>query len=291
MKKIIAIFIALIAIASPVQAADNQKTLVIIDNGYDASVTNYTKNIVAERCVSPMTASCPNKSLMQDGAGAAALSADQIKLRSTHGTEMLSAAVASNPDVKVVFIRLASFTKSGFLYGNDNDLANVLNWVHSNRSYLNVGAVSYSVSRTYKGTCPVHNGLNSAIENLKSAGIPFVAAAGNNYNVSQVSFPACINSAIAVGAVENGGYALYSNAGKELDFAANGRLDVVMAGTTKRINGTSVATQVFASSWVTLASKKSLQYNDLYSLIATTATPVKNTKVNALAIDMGKALA
>lgn len=293
MKKTIAIFIALFSlVAMPVQAAEVQKTLVIIDDGYDPSLTEYTKNIIAERCVSSMVLSCPNNMTIMDGKGSAALTPAQLAFKTaTHGTEMLASAVSSNPSIKVVFVRMASFTKTGFVYGTDTDLANVLNWVYANRTNLNIGAVAYSISRVYSGTCPTHAGITNATNNLIAVGIPFIAAAGNNYDITKVNFPACIPSVIAIGAVDNNVHTLYSNAGTGLDFDAQGQLDVSWAGTVKRINGTSPAAQVFAASWINLASVKTLGYNDLYSLIAKTATSVTNSKgVKALAINLDKAL-
>ena len=48
----------------------------------------------------------------------------------------------------------------------------------------------------------VHPALRDTIISLRAAGIASVIASGNNYSCGAISYPACISSAISVGATD-----------------------------------------------------------------------------------------
>ena len=114
-KKIIAALL-LLTIWVPVNAQAALKnqtqptpTLAIVDTAIDTSLPIFNGKIVAEVCIMDWSL-CPNQSSFMEGVGAASLPSHQISLDGfDHGTQMASAAVMSNPNMNIVFIRIFGF--------------------------------------------------------------------------------------------------------------------------------------------------------------------------------------
>lgn len=291
MKKIVAIAVALLSII-PIQAnADTAQNIVIIDTGYDSSVSQFAGKVVYEAC---FTSSCPNGKTFQEGAGSAILTPTQLKATSAiHGTKMLSASILTNPSATYVFIRAYGVSGTTLISPTDAGFLTILNWINQNKLKLNVGAVVFSGARNITTACPTDNGILNIVNTFKLSGIPFISSAGNAYDYTHVAFPACLAPVIAVGSIDKYGHALYSNAGVDLDFDAMGTMVVSNGGTdTIQEVGTSVAAQVFAASWMAIKkAKPSLTYDQEYSLIKATQTLSSNTSVkNVPTINLAGAL-
>ena len=94
-----------------------------------------------------------------------------------------------------------------------------------------------------------------AIDNLRSVGIGTVIASGNGSHPSRISTPACISSAISVGATTDAdAVAGFSNVADFLDLLAPGAsiTSSVPGGGTSTWNGTSMATPHVAGAWAVL---------------------------------------
>jgi hypothetical protein len=106
------------------------QTLVIADTAIDSSMSEFSENIVQEVCILDY-AVCPNGTNFMEGKGSAYLAKGLIQSNGfNHGTQMVSAAVRTNPDLKVIFIRIISHSENGMrLPTNIDVLKRTLDWV------------------------------------------------------------------------------------------------------------------------------------------------------------------
>lgn len=234
-------------------------TVAVLDTGIDRDHPFFTGRIVDEACFSSSDASdgsvslCPNNQPSQLGSGAADAETPQCVVNGSnacsHGSHVAGIAAgrmtAGAPSDGVapaagilpiqVFSRIDSAitcTISGssapcFLsYTSDQKLA--LEYVARVARNLHVASVNMSLG----GGGPFQQNCDSDasaaavkpdFDTLVSLGVAPVVAAGNNGFVNGVSAPACISSAIAVGATDDrDAIADFSNRGALLDLFAPG---------------------------------------------------------------------
>jgi hypothetical protein len=265
-NKIIVAAIASVLVAGltgPVSATP-QKTLVIIDSGINSQLDWVKNTLVDEACFIEF-GKCPNGQSSMTGPGAATLSLRDADRDRTfnHGTQMASVAVAVNPGIKIVAIRIVGMSDKGFANTyRTNALIPALEWVAANATRLNVGAVSISLGRAYtEAACPVETSLQSQIIALKQNNVGVFIAAGNRSNPTKVDYPACIPEAISVGAtdirysqrgVSGWIYPVMptSNGGPDLDLYDLGKYETItLNGRRILAVGTSAATVAAASKW------------------------------------------
>jgi hypothetical protein len=243
--------------------ATGAKTLVIIDSGINTNLDWAKAAIVEEACFIEF-GKCPNGQASMVGPGAAHLDPALVKDKAlSHGTQMASVAVATNPNVKIVVVRIVGMSAKGFANSyTTRGLATAMDWVVANSQRLNVGAVSISLGRAYsEASCPItaEPRLQSQIVSLASMNVPTVIASGNNSNQTKVNYPACIPQAIAVGATDRPytikqiqgtvyPIMLMSNGGPDLDLVTLGRHTVTdLNGVKTATLGTSNANTVVAT--------------------------------------------
>ena len=271
-------------------------TVAIIDTGYDPSVTQFANKIVAEQCYTSFVASCPNGKSFMTGAGSAALSPAQLAVSGTgHGSEMMAGEIATNPNINFVYIRAFSIeTKPAVMLSPyDSDLPKILDWIAQNSSTYNIQAVSMSFARPVANACPINTLLATSTSKLTSLNIPVFAGAGNEGNQNSIDFPACNTGIIAVGGQINNMPAYWSNYSPNIGWDALGALTVNSVGNKPVTSiGTSIATTISAASWVAIRqAKPNLNYQSIYSLIRSTATPISAIYVkNAPALNLLAAL-
>ena len=259
---LIAAALGLSVIATPAHATGD-KTLVIIDSGINTQLDWAKAAIVEEACFIEY-GKCPNGLASMTGPGAAHIDPALVKDKAlSHGTQMASVAVATNPNVKIVVVRIVGMSAKGFANSyTTRGLATAMDWVVANSQRLNVGAVSISLGRAYaEASCPIaaEPRLQSQIVSLASMNVATVIASGNNSNKLKVNYPACIPEAIAVGAtdrpytikqVQGTVYPimLMSNGGPDLDLVTMGRHTVTDLNGVKTVSlGTSNANTVVAT--------------------------------------------
>ena len=246
-------------IKSPVMLA--QKSLVIIDSGINTELDWIARSVIDEACFVELFR-CPNGFSEMSGVGASKITPAMTKSSAfSHGTQMASIAVAVDPQVQIVSIRVVGMNKSGMPSPySPTAILKALEYVEQNKTRLNVGAVSISLGKSYRETaCPINPKLQSVIANLTASGVGVVIAVGNGSNNTKVDYPACIPEAIAVGATEDR-YAMkevegwvypilsISNNGPELDLFVNGKYTVTDISNTKKVAfGTSGSTAAFAT--------------------------------------------
>ena len=272
-------------------AAEETKpaTLAIIDTSLDTSLPIFKDKVVFEVCLLDWP-TCPNGKTYQEGPGSVVMPAKfMLQDGFEHGTQMASTAVLTNPNLKIVFIRVVGATASGSRQIiNESTFVNALTWVLFNKDRFNIQAVSMSQSHHNLGAvgtkyCPSTPLTENAIANLDKSGIPVFLPAGNLKDLKRISWPACIPAAVSISASAYGdGAALYTNYDAALtDFFARGDIKAVNPGGAQvNAAGTSVATQVAASLYVGLKAKNpGLTKDQLLSLMNTKAIPVVSRSI------------
>jgi len=314
-KLIMALVATLITLPLSAKAAEptqNQSpTIAIIDTALDTSLSLFKDRIAYEVCIVEFE-TCPNGKPFMEGPGSAVLPSNIItKFGLDHGTQMTSLAVRTNMTVKVVFIRIAGVNPNNGAPKprTEKTLTAALDWVIANQSKFNIQSVSMSQSAynvknpkldfymTAAGTdyCPKKPETETRINRLVSLGVPSFFPVGNDRDYSRIAWPACVPSAIAVGATmpypEIASYSNYDS--KLVDFYSQGTIQTLGPNNVlQNIAGSSGATVIAATSWATIkSSKPTLSYTGIYDLISKTSIPVKGLGgANGKLIDLGKAL-
>jgi hypothetical protein len=291
---LVAITLAIPTISANAASLQNktvaQPTIAILDTAIDTSLPIFKDRILFEACVTQFS-TCPNGMSEMEGTNSAIMPADQLSRNGfDHGTQMASLAVAANPNVKIVFVRIIGSNPNGTRQvAGEPTVINGLDWVLRNKDRFNIQAVSMSQGHHNLGAagtdyCPKTPITEGKIKALADAGVPVFLPAGNNRDYVRIDWPACIQSSIAVGAVmPTNEVAIYSNFDSKLvDFFALGTTRaIVPGGKVINVGGTSAATVIAATQWATIkAAKPTLTYTQIYDLIAATSIPTKNSRVS-----------
>lgn len=294
-KKIITSIISLLLIVPNVAHAKNNKlnnlnsdyTVAVLDTAIDSSISQLSGKIIYEVCVLEWN-SCPNGTSFQEGDGAAKLPTNIITNNGfDHGTNMVGALLNSNPNVKIVFVRIIGNTPTGGRQiANEKTVVQALDWVIANKDKFNISAVTMSQGHhnlpPLADYCPNTPNTKQRIQSLLNLQVPTFMAVGNNYDYQRIDWPSCIDEVIAIGALNRyNSINLYSNRdSKRLDFFELGDMNSFgPTGAVKRLAGTSAAAQYAAGQWILAKQKKpELSYQQLMDLIKSTAQPVSGTK-------------
>ena len=248
----------------PAQGDPLQKSLVIIDTGFDTSLPIIKDAVIFESCIMFWSA-CPNGTSFQEGPGASALPTNISNTSNmTHGTQMASIAMNANPGQKIVLIRVIAYNAKGDrLPVSDSTVVKVFKWIASKRAELNIGAVAmaqgYHPTATGKNYCPKNVEFDKIILDLKINNVAVFFPAGNAADKTRIDWPACIPAAIAIGAINSKGQiADYSNYDRNLiDFYTPGNAEALLpGGAASSAVGTSVSTLIAASYWLSVANLK-----------------------------------
>ena len=268
--------------------APKPATVAILDTALNAKLPEFKDKIVQEVCILEWN-SCANGQSYMEGPGAASMPLKQMIVNGfDHGTKMTSTQVLTNPNIKVVFIRIIGATPTGVRQiANENTFLNAFNWIISNKDKYNIQAVALSQGHGNfmpgSNYCPTTPNTVNAINSLDSMGIPVFVAAGNNRDLNRIFWPSCIPSSIAVSASSvTDGIAVYSNYDKNLtDMFANGRLKVTNPeGYYFFEDGTSISAQVAAAIYMGLKTKYT-EYSkqQILDLMKSKSYPVKNKTI------------
>jgi hypothetical protein len=287
-KKLITALVALtLALPTTAHAAlknqtiDSKPSLAIIDTAVDTSIPEFADKIVYEVCFIEWS-TCPNGKTFMEGPGSAGMPLSFMQKNGfNHGTQMVSSALQTNPNMNVVFIRIVGNTANGSRQVvGEQAVVSALQWVNDNRVKFNIQALSMSqgTSNFLNGAnyCPITPNTNSAVALLKNNGIPSFFPVGNSKNYKRIDWPSCIPDSIAISATMPGdAIATYANFDPLLtDFFALGSLSVKNPGNSA-VNGagTSIAAQVAAATWVGVKTKNpSMSYQQAYDLFSSKST-------------------
>lgn len=248
--------------AAPASAVENEKSLAIIDTGFDTTIPSINGAVFHEVCILDWYA-CPNGVGFQEGVGSATLPQTIARFSGAgHGTQMASIAVGTNPQIKLVLIRLIAYSERGQrLSVFDSTVTKAFRWIYENKERFNIGAVAMAQGHhgllQQRNYCPKSLELEKLFVQLRNSDIPVFLPTGNSGDKSRIDWPACIPTAMAIGAVGvDGSIAPYSNHDSALnDFFAAGTFSALSPGGIRtNATGTSVATVIAASQWMRLSN-------------------------------------
>lgn len=297
------------------------QVVAVIDTGVQTDHIAFGggSRIVAEGCFSTTSAVYDTASVCPGGVSASAASGAGMDCVATvaamgysgaavdcqHGTHVAGIAVGNSagsnvgvaPAAGLIAIQAGSLHRASdhmtfFLSDQIAAMEYVLT-LHNNNVYT-VAAVNLSLGGNvaYSAHCDTSEpARKAAIDNLRSAGIATIIAAGNNGFTTGISSPACISSAISVGATFDGTdqIADFTNVGPPLDLLAPGTSirAPLPGGFYGYKSGTSMATPHVAGAWALLRqAMPTAGVGEILTALQTTSTALDDdNRYNATPID------
>ena len=279
----------LIAPSNPASAQLQEESLVVIDTALNSDQADIAANIKYEVCILDWSA-CPNGQSFMEGKGSAYLSPRFMSSNGfNHGSQMVSAALKTNPNLQIIFIRIVGSSSSGSrLNVSPYVVAKALKWVSENKDRFNIAAVAMSQGHHNLSVltryCPTESPVESMIELLLQKGVPVFVPAGNSRDYERLDWPACIPSTISIGALDsNRQIASYGNIDpKLLDFFEIGDLKITdFDGQLRNATGTSVSVQVAAAKWMKILElNPELTYDQRMQKLVTMSNKVGNSRIS-----------
>lgn len=291
--------------------------VAVLDSGILRSHEAFTGKTIIEQCYS-LKADCANGQVSMSGPGSAGLY-DSRYYGHDHGTHVSGIAIGNNggsfrgiaPDANLIFIKVFSRFSAEECGSNEpcvmsynSDQLKGLEFVFSKRNQLRISSVNLSLGGgeySSAAACDQDNSfMKTAIDNLKAAGIATVISAGNEALCNGISAPACISSAISVGATsKQDTEASFSNFHHELlDLFAPGQSIRSATGddnsSYQNWGGTSMAAPMLAGAFAIFRQfSRDVLMEDLMTALEYSGKPIVtkcNTGVEKPRINVGDAL-
>ena len=121
---------------------------------------------------------------------------DNVRDTSYHGTNVSAIVLGVAPATKILALDVFEGQ-----YASASTIIRAIDWVISNRARYNIVAMNMSLgSGSYSAQCG-SDVFATAIGNARNAGILSAISSGNSSTTSAISSPACVPTAISVGAV------------------------------------------------------------------------------------------
>jgi uncharacterized repeat protein (TIGR02543 family) len=291
--------------------------VAVLDTGVDKNHPFLAGKVVSEACYST-TSGTSSYSVCPGGVGASTAAGSGLHCSTsisgcTHGTHVAGIVAGSGapdgsqgvaPGASIIAIQVFShFPAQGSVMSYGSDQIKALERVYALKDTFQIAAVNMSLGGgQYAATCDAANtGIKAAIDNLRSVGIATVIASGNNGYRNAISAPACVSSAVSVGATCDagpdgsacatgvGGVASYSNIAPFVSLLAPGSYigsSVPGSGYVAQ-NGTSMAAPHVAGAWALLKhAQPSLGVTEALALLRDNGTATNDTRSSGTATDL-----
>jgi serine protease len=295
------------------------QAVAVLDTGVQLSHPFLSGKIIGEACFSSaggnagLKTNCPNGKATQTGPGAAAACTTATSA-CAHGTHTAGIAVGRNPTAtanpaagiaagaKLIPIQVFTPDNAGNIGAYDSDIIAALQWVNTQQvngafNPIKIAAVNMSLGGgAYTGNCDmVGPAMKSAIDALRANGILTVVASGNAGLTGQMSFPACISSAVSVASsTKQGGISSFSNLSATTDVYGPGSaiLSSVPTNTYATYSGTSMAAPHVAGAVAIVRQKApNATADQIEAALKTTGTPLAGRGYSIPVIRVDLALA
>lgn len=282
--------------------------VAVLDTGVDKSHPFLAGKVVSEACYSSTTAEsssvCPGGVTASTAAGSG-VNCNTSVSGCTHGTHVAGIVAGSGapdgssgvaPGAGIIAMQVFSrFPASNAVMSYTSDQIKALERVYALKDTFQIASVNMSLGAgQYSSTCDATNtALKGSIDNLRSVGIATVIASGNSSYRSAISAPACISSAVSVGATCDAGpdgsacatgvngVASYSNIASFIALLAPGSYitSSVPGGGYAGFNGTSMAAPHVAGAWALLKqANPAMSVDDALSLLRGQAVSVNDQR-------------
>lgn len=289
------------------------QVVAVLDTGVDKTHPFFAGGkVVSEACYS--TTGSGTTSLCPGGVSASTAPGSGVSCTAgvdgcDHGTHV-AGIVAGNDGLGpgfgvargagIIAIQVFSADCGGFCVGSwPSDQIRGLERVYELADDFDIAAVNMSLGGwgySSRESCDAGNAARkAAIDNLRSIDVATVIASGNFGDTGSISAPACISSAVSVGATTDAdAVAWFSNIAAFLDLLAPGVnvTSSVPGGGTAAFDGTSMAAPHVAGAWAVLKqANPGATVSDVLALLRATGTPVNERGVSGMRrIHLGKAV-
>ena len=265
------------------------QVIAILDTGIESDHPAFEGRIIDEACFSRL-GDCPSGGNREFGPGAGA----PCTFSCEHGTLVAGPAVGLDPDGVGSGVALDAKAVSIMVYSeyeNEpaafmSDIIAGLEHVYELREFYSFAAVNLSLGGQAfdsEESCDLANTARKAmIDLLRSQGIATIVASGNDGYADRITEPACISTAISVGATnKSDDVSLFSNASSILSvFAPGERIRTTsMGGGFGLASGTSIAAPHVAGAWAAIKEAFPDQgVSEILFALQSTGQPIVDTR-------------
>ncbi len=281
------------------------KTVAVIDSGVDSAHPFLAGKVIEEACYSTTsgtysTTLCPNGADQQIGPGAGIYCPLDLE-GCWHGTHVagIVAGDGTSLDLPIfgvgrgatlmsiqVFSQINSFIDCGgappCLGAYTSDILAALEHVYELRTVHDFASVNMSLGGGLFSAACDDQPYKPFIDNLRAVGIATVVASGNDGSTSQISAPACVSSAVSVGATtKDDQVASYSNVAPFMSLFAPGDeiLSSYPGGEFAVASGTSMASPHVAGTWAILKQAvPTASVDDILQALTSTGLPITDPR-------------
>jgi subtilisin family serine protease len=284
-------------------------TVAILDSGVDESHPDLAGRIVDEQCFcrnSDGSGCCPNGQTVQAGGGAAADDHGHgTNVAGIIGSRGVVAHTGVAPGTNLVVIKVLD--RNG-RFQTASQVISGLDWLIENHPEVRVVNMSLVTDALFEGACDSTVSFTiafaAAINTLRQRGTITFACSGNNASPTMMSAPACVDSAVSVGAVYDSSVGpfsffgcfdpttaadqitCFSNSNATLDLLAPGAIitsDGLHGGLVNFWGTSQASPHAAGSAAVLLEVRPSLTPDQIESVLKSTGKPILDPRNGVVA--------
>lgn len=209
-------------------------TVAVLDTGVSSTHPFLTGKVIAEACFSThygpsgFISLCPNNHFKSFTVGSGEPCSLTVNIQCSHGTHVagiiagnvltspvgeeisgiapgaaiISVQVFTQVDTSKNTVSCEASSSSDCIISFPSDIIKALDWIYLNRndpSWGTLAAVNLSLGSGIYSSCDL-SPMKEIVDILRSADIATIVASGNDSSTTGISHPACVSSAIAIGA-------------------------------------------------------------------------------------------